>query len=89
MAPMSDLEGELKQLIVTSLQLEDVAADSIDSSAPLFGAGLGLDSIDALELAVALSKKYGVHLQADDEKNREVFASVSALASFVAQNRKG
>ncbi|HSC87583.1 MAG TPA: phosphopantetheine-binding protein [Polyangiaceae bacterium] len=86
---MSDLEGELKQLIVTSLQLEDVAADSIDSSAPLFGAGLGLDSIDALELAVALSKKYGVHLQADDEKNREVFASVSALASFVAQNRKG
>ena len=86
---MSDLEGELKQLIVTSLQLEDVTAASIDSNAPLFGAGLGLDSIDALELAVALSKKYGVHLQADDDKNREVFGSVRALAQFVEQNRKG
>ena len=87
--PMSDLEDELKQLIVTSLQLEDVKASEIDSAAPLFGAGLGLDSIDALELAVALSKKYGVHLQADDEKNREVFASVQALARFVSENKKG
>jgi acyl carrier protein len=86
---MSDLEGELKQLIVTSLQLEDVTVDTIDSNAPLFGAGLGLDSIDALELAVALSKKYGVHIQADDERNREVFSSVSALAQFVEMNRKG
>lgn len=86
---MSDLEEELKQLIVTSLQLDDVNASAIDSTAPLFGSGLGLDSIDALELAVALSKKYGVHLQADDEQNREVFASVRALASFVQENRKG
>ncbi len=86
---MSDLEEELKQLIVTSLQLDDVNASAIDSTAPLFGSGLGLDSIDALELAVALSKKYGVHLQADDEQNREVFASIQALASFVQENRKG
>ncbi len=86
---MSDLEEELKQLIVTSLQLDDVTASAIDSTAPLFGSGLGLDSIDALELAVALSKKYGVHLQADDEQNREVFASVRALATFVQENRKG
>jgi acyl carrier protein len=86
---MSDLEDELKQLIVTSLQLEDVDASGIDSNAPLFGSGLGLDSIDALELAVALSKKYGVHLQADDERNREVFASVKALSAFVQEHRKG
>lgn len=86
---MSELEAELKDLIVTSLQLEDVTPDQIDSTAPLFGSGLGLDSIDALELAVALSKKYGVHLQADDEKNREVFASVRALATFVASHRQG
>lgn len=86
---MSELEAELKQLIVESLQLEDVAPEDIDSAAPLFGAGLGLDSIDALELAVALSKKYGVHLQADDDKNREVFASVLSLAAFVSEHRKG
>lgn len=84
---MNELEAELKQLIVESLQLEDIAADQIDSEAPLFGEGLGLDSIDALELAVALSKKYGVQLEADGPQNREVFASVRQLAAYIAQHQ--
>lgn len=85
---MSALEDELKQLIVSSLQLEDTTPEAIDSDAALFGADLGLDSIDALELAVALSKKYGVQLQAEDEKSRAVFSSVRTLAAFVQENRK-
>lgn len=85
--PMNELEAELKQLIVESLQLEDIVADQIDSEAPLFGEGLGLDSIDALELAVALSKKYGVQLEADGPQNREVFASVRQLATYIAQHQ--
>lgn len=86
---MSGLEAELKELIVKSLELEDVAADSIDSNAPLFGdgEGLGLDSIDALELAVVLSKKYGVTIKADDDRAQEAFSSVAALAAHVAAHR--
>ena len=67
---MSDMETELKNLIVTHLMLEDVTADEIDSNAPIFGDGLGLDSIDALELALAINKVYGVKIKADDERNQ-------------------
>lgn len=86
---MQDLESELKLLIVEALELEDVSADAIDDDAPLFGEGegLGLDSIDALELAVAISKKYGVTLKADDEQTRAVFSSVRALAAHISENR--
>jgi acyl carrier protein len=86
---MSGLEAELKELIVESLGLEDVTADSIASHAPLFGdgEGLGLDSIDALELAVALSKKYGVTIKAEDENAQQAFSSVAALAAHVAAHR--
>ena len=84
---MEALELELKELIIETLMLEDVAVEDIDSSAPLFGAGLGLDSIDALELAMAINKKYGVKTKADDEKNREIFASVSSLATHVSEQR--
>jgi len=80
---MSELEAELKRLIVDTLMLEDVTPASIDSDAPLFVEGLGLDSIDALELALAISRRYGVRIKADDERNREVFRSVASLAAFI------
>jgi acyl carrier protein len=82
------LEPEIKELIITTMSLEDVTADDIDSDAPLFNEGLGLDSIDALELGLALQKRYGVTLAADSEETRQHFASVRALSAFVAANRK-
>jgi acyl carrier protein len=81
------LEQEIKELIVSSLSLEDVAPGDIDSDAPLFVEGLGLDSIDALELGVALQKRYGVTMSADAAETRGHFSSVAALARFVATSR--
>jgi acyl carrier protein len=80
------IEQELKTLIIDVLELEDLAADDIDSDAPLFGGTLGLDSIDALELAVALSKRYGVTLAADDPSTRLALTSISALARYLEAN---
>jgi acyl carrier protein len=85
---MEDLELDIKRLIVQSLNLEGVAPESIDSNAPLFVEGLGLDSIDALELAMALRQKYGVRTGSDEAANRKIFASVHSLAEFVAANRQ-
>ena len=85
---MQVLEREIKDLIITSMSLEDTTADDIDSTAPLFNEGLGLDSIDALELGLALQKRYGVTLTADSEETRRHFASVQALCTFVTANRK-
>jgi len=82
------LELEVKQMIIEVLQLEDVTPDDIDSSAPLFVEGLGLDSIDALELGVALQKRYGISLSAESEDTRRHFASVQALAHLVETHRK-
>ena len=84
---MSDTEAELKSLIVEVLMLEDVTPAEIDSEAPIFGEGLGLDSIDALELALAIGKRYGVRIKADDERNREIFRSVKNLAAFIVAER--
>ena len=81
------LESEIKKLIIETLMLEDVTPDEIVSEDPLFGEGLGLDSIDALELALALEGRYGVTVQEDAEENQQIFASVRALARFVEQNR--
>jgi len=78
-----DLETRLKHVIVDALMLEDVAADEIDSEEPLFVEGLGLDSIDALELALAINKEFGVRTEADDERNRDRFYSVRSLAAFI------
>ncbi|HIB76515.1 MAG TPA: acyl carrier protein [Flavobacteriales bacterium] len=78
---------ELKALLVSELNLEDIKAEDIDPNAPLFLDGLGLDSIDSLELAVILDKKYGIKIKAADEKNKEIFSSLNALATFVAANR--
>lgn len=82
------LEQEVKEMIIDVLQLEDVVAADIDSEAPLFVEGLGLDSIDALELGVALQKRYGISLSADSEDTRRHFASVRALAALVETQRK-
>lgn len=81
------LTEELKQLIIESLDLEDITADEIDPAEPLFGEGLGLDSIDALELGLAISKKYGVKIEAENDSTRENFASINALAAFIETQR--
>ena len=82
------LEQEVKELIIDVLQLEDISPKDIDTDAPLFVEGLGLDSIDALELGVALQKKYGISLSADSEETRRHFASVRALAAMIETHRK-
>ena len=84
---MSDIEAELKTVIVQTLMLEDVKPEEIDSTAPLFNEGLGLDSIDALELAVEIGRRYGVRIKSDDERNRQIFSSVRSLAAFIAEER--
>jgi acyl carrier protein len=85
---MQQLEEEVKQVIIDVLQLEDITAADIVSDAPLFVDGLGLDSIDALELGVAIQKRYGISLSADSAETRNHFASVRALAAMIASNRK-
>ncbi|MGR8935263.1 MAG: phosphopantetheine-binding protein [Gammaproteobacteria bacterium] len=82
-----ELTEELKTLLIDGLHLEDIEAGDIDADAPLFGDGLGLDSIDALEIAVLLDRKYGVKISSGDDRNPEIFASLSALSEFVAANR--
>ena len=81
-------EDEIKRLIIDVLQLEDISPADIDSETPLFVEGLGLDSIDALELGVAIQKRYGIVLSASSEENRRHFASVRSLASLIMNNRK-
>lgn len=83
----TSLEVELKQLIIETLELEDITVDDINSDEALFNDGLGLDSIDALELGVALHNKYGIKLESEAEENREFFASVSHLAAMVDSRR--
>jgi acyl carrier protein len=85
---MQTLEQEIKELIIEVLELEDIGPDDIDGAAPLFGDGLGLDSIDALELGVALQKRYGITLSANSEETRRHFASVQALAALVAAHKQ-
>jgi len=85
---MNMLESEIKELIVSALMLEDVSPQDITSEGPLFGTGLGLDSIDALELAIAIDKRFGVKITAEDERAREIFGSVRALTAHVAQHRR-
>jgi len=77
----------LAQQLITGLNLEGMAPEDIDPAAPLFGAGLGLDSIDALELAVIIDRTYGVKIQGM-EQGKAAFASLDSLAGFIAQNRK-
>ena len=81
------LKDEIKALIIQALALEDIAPADIDAAAPLFNEGLGLDSIDALELGLALQKRYGIALSADSQETRRHFSSVDALAALVASRR--
>lgn len=80
---MENLKLQIKELIISSLELEDVKPEDIVDSEPLFREGLGLDSIDALELGVALKKKFGVKFSAENSENKKHFASVNALAAYI------
>jgi acyl carrier protein len=81
------LINELKIMLIEGLHLEDIEAEEIIVDEPLFGDGLGLDSIDALEIAVMLDKKYGVKITSEDDRNSEIFASLNTLANFITENR--
>ncbi|MDT8333734.1 phosphopantetheine-binding protein [Roseomonas gilardii] len=80
------MESEVAALIVEALHLE-MSAEDIDPEAPLFRTGLGLDSIDALEIALAISQRYGCQLRSDDERNHQIFASLRHLTAYIQQNR--
>ena len=84
----ASLETDIKTLIIDALNLEDVTIDDIQSSEALFIDGLGLDSIDALELGMALQKKYGIKIESKDDKIKEHFFSVETLANFVNLQKK-
>ena len=83
-----DIEQEIAHLLVDTLHLEGVAADQIDPLQPLFGKGLGLDSLDMLEIALAIEQKYGITLRSDDPENRTIFASLRSLSEHVQKNRR-
>ncbi|MHA3049788.1 phosphopantetheine-binding protein [Acinetobacter sp. ANC 4641] len=80
---MSNLADELKQMIIDVLALEDISINDIDDEAPLFNEGLGLDSIDALELGLALKKRYNIHLNAESEDTKQHFRSIQSLVKLV------
>jgi len=81
-----ELEDEIREVILSSVEMEGLTAEALKSDEPLFGEGIGLDSIDALEIGAALRKKYQVKFKANAEENRESFKSVSSLAAFIAAN---
>jgi acyl carrier protein len=86
---IDDLKRQIKELIVNALELEDVKPGNIVDSEPLFGGGLGLDSIDALELGVALKKKFGIKFSSENAENRKHFASVDSLAAYIIAETPG
>ena len=87
MSDQTPAEHELAELIVSSLNLDHVKADTFDPHAPLFGAESGLDSIDALELALAVSKRYGFQLRSDNADNKQIFSSLRTLSAHIEQHR--
>jgi acyl carrier protein len=86
---MDDLKRQIKELIVNALELEDIGPENIADSEPIFGGGLGLDSIDALELGVALKKKFGIKFSSENAENRKHFASVDSLAAYITAETSG
>ena len=84
-----ELKNEIKNLIISTLDLEEISADDIKNEEPLFGEGLGLDSIDALEIGMALKRKYNITLDSDKEKNKEHFYSIDTLSKFVRSKING
>ncbi|MDR1662664.1 MAG: phosphopantetheine-binding protein [Azoarcus sp.] len=87
MTMLEELIHEIKVFIIETLDLEDISSEDVDTDAPLFGDGLGLDSIDSLELGVGLQKRYGLKISAESEETRKVFSSARALAEYVAAHR--
>ena len=83
-----ELKNEIKDLIIKSLDLEDITIDDIKDDEPLFNDGLGLDSVDALELGLAITKRYGIVLDSKNKNLEVIFANVSNLAKFIKENRK-
>lgn len=81
-----NLEKEVAQMIIDCLGLEDITAEEVNPTEPLFNEGLGLDSIDALELSVSLSKTYGIELRNNDANNKEIFSSLRSLSAYIAEN---
>jgi acyl carrier protein len=86
---MDNLKYQIKELIISALELEDIKPENISDSDPIFGGGLGLDSIDALELGIALKKKFGVKFSAENADNKKHFASVDALAAYITAEAAG
>jgi acyl carrier protein len=86
---MDDLKLQIKKLIINALELEDLKPENIIDSEPIFGDGLGLDSIDALELGIALKKKFGVKFTSESADNKKHFASVDALAAYITAESTG
>ena len=82
-----EIEGKLKEIVVTSLDLEDVSVADIESEMPLFGEGLGLDSIDALELGMAVKKQFGITFSSNPADNKKIFYSVKTLADYIEAQR--
>jgi acyl carrier protein len=87
MSELAGLELELKKLVIEALALEDIEPEEIVTGDPLFVEGLGLDSIDALEITMVLEERYGVQIEDDAEQNKKLFASIAALAAFVEASR--
>lgn len=87
MSEQQEMELTLKQLIIETLNLEDISPDDIETEAALFGDGLGLDSIDALELGLAIKNKYGVNLSSESDDIREHFYSVATLATYIGSHQ--
>ena len=88
MADHFEFEREVAELLVEALNLEDVNAKDIDPEEPLFRDGLGLDSIDALEISLAISEKYGVKLRSDDENNKDIFSNLRCLSAYITDQRR-
>ena len=84
-----ELKNEIKDLIIKSLDLEDITIDDIKDDEPLFNDGLGLDSIDALELGMAIKRKYNISLESNKEENRKIFYSINTLSNFVESRIDG
>lgn len=86
MATQTSAETAMAELLIEALNLEDMEANDIDPQEILFGEGLGLDSIDALEIALAISQEHGVEMKAEDETTKEAFATLASLTKFVEEN---
>ncbi|MBR4259767.1 MAG: acyl carrier protein [Kiritimatiellae bacterium] len=85
---LEETEQKVKEIIVSSLDLEDVSPSDIDTEAPLFGEGLGLDSIDALELGMAIKREFGISFSKDPAENKRVFRSVRTLAAHIMEQKQ-